>query len=187
MVNVFVSYVRENEEQVLTLTGWLEAFGITVWLDKDKIAPGLRWKDAIRRGISGGDFFLACFSEEYIQRNRSYMNEEITLAIEELRQRPTDRAWFIPVILSKCEVPDRIIGPGETLRSIQWVELYKDWPAGIGKILSVIDPSMGRKYELFKELRSSSARVRIHAADQLGQMKELAKDAIPQLLPYWMI
>ncbi len=51
------------------------------------------------------------------------MNEELTVAIEELRLRPTDRAWFIPVLLDDCEVPDRSIGAGETLRTLQWIKL----------------------------------------------------------------
>jgi hypothetical protein len=66
------------------------------------------------------------------------MNEELTLAIEELRQYPTNRAWFIPVKLSNCEIPDRNIGAGETLRDIQWVELYEDWEKGIKNILKVV-------------------------------------------------
>ena len=68
------------------------------------------------------------------------MNEELTLAIEELRQRPSDRAWFIPVLLSECEVPARGIGAGETLADIQWVELYRDWEPGIIRIAAAIDP-----------------------------------------------
>jgi hypothetical protein len=33
------------------------------------------------------------------------MNEELALVIEEVRQRPTDQAWFIPVGLDDCQVP----------------------------------------------------------------------------------
>lgn len=138
MPSVFISYVSDNAEQVQQLAQELRAHGITVWLDRDKIMPGHRWADAIREGISQGDFFIACFSAEYHKRSKTYMNEELTLAIEELRQRPTDRAWFIPVLLSECEVPDRNIGAGQTLRSIQWVELYKNWSDGVRRILSII-------------------------------------------------
>ena len=83
-------------------------------------------------------YYLACFSQEYFDRDRSYMNEELTVAIEELRQRPTDRAWFIPVVLSGSGVPDRDIGGGETLRDIQWVDLSSDWSRGVQKILEVV-------------------------------------------------
>jgi hypothetical protein len=137
---VFVSYVREDQETVERLAKELSAYGIKVWLDKTELKPGTRWRDAIREAISQGDFFIACFSEAYQRRSKSYMNEELTLAIEELRQRPTNRAWFIPVLLSHCEVPARSIGAGETLREIQWVELYRDWEEGVTRIAASIDP-----------------------------------------------
>lgn len=66
------------------------------------------------------------------------MNEELTLAIEELRQRPADQSWFIPVLLNECEVPKRRIGASESLQSIQYVCLYENWEKGIEQILSVI-------------------------------------------------
>jgi hypothetical protein len=60
-------------------------------------------------------FFVACFSREYAMRAKSYMNEELTLDIDELRQRPANKTWFIPVLLSDGDIPDRNIGAGETL------------------------------------------------------------------------
>ena len=66
------------------------------------------------------------------------MNEELTIAIEELRQRPTDRVWFIPVKLNRCKIPNRNIGGGETLNDRQHVKLYKDWDGGIQRIIEVI-------------------------------------------------
>lgn len=137
---VFVSYVREDQDAVDRLAKELSAYGIKVWLDKTDLKPGHRWKDTIREAISEGDFFIACFSEAYQRRSKSYMNEELTLAIEELRQRPTERAWFIPVLLSECQVPARSIGAGETLRDIQWVALHHNWEQGIATIATACDP-----------------------------------------------
>ena len=79
-----------------------------------------------------------CFSKEYNKRNDTYMNEELTIAIEEATSAPTDRVWFIPVQLNKCKIPDRNIGGGETLHDLQHVKLYKDWDDGIGRIIEVI-------------------------------------------------
>ena len=135
---VFLSYVRENSEVVQRLYDSLSSLGVGIWLDRNDIMPGTRWQQAIRRAIRQGSSFIACFSKEYNRRGTTFMNEEITLAIEELRRRPTDQAWFIPVKLSECEIPDREIGGGETLEDLQYVELYKNWDDGIQKILSVI-------------------------------------------------
>lgn len=137
MNHIFISYVRENSIEVQNLRDELIKHGLNIWIDRNDINLGIRWKDAIRNAIYGGAYFIACFSTEYYRRERSYMNEEITLAIEELRQRPTDRSWFIPVKLSDCQIPDRSIGSGETLRDIQWVELFKDWSIGIQKIINI--------------------------------------------------
>ena len=138
MQHVFISYMHENTDIVDRLCQELTSRGIKVWLDRNDIKPGSRWKDAIREAIRKGDFFIACFSKEYNKRNKTYMNEELTVAIEELRQRPTDRVWFIPVKLNGCKIPDRNIGGGETLNDIQHVKLYKDWDNGIQHIIDVI-------------------------------------------------
>ena len=138
MEHVFISYVSENWTEVKKIYDVLKSHNIEVWIDRNDIAPGSRWKDAIRKAIRDGGFFIACFSKEYNKRNDTYMNEELTIAIEELRQRPTDRVWFIPVQLNKCKIPDRNIGAGETLHDLQHVKLYKDWDDGIERILKVI-------------------------------------------------
>ena len=153
MEHVFISYVTENWTEVKKVYDVLKSHDIEVWIDRNDIAPGSRWKDAIRNAIREGAFFIACFSKEYNKRSqtdKTYMNEELTIAIEELRQRPTDRVWFIPVQLNKCKIPDRNIGAGETLHDLQHVKLYKDWDDGIERIVKVIqsespDPTIDEK------------------------------------------
>jgi hypothetical protein len=86
VAHVFISYVRENSEILDRLAEELRSYGVKVWLDRNEIRPGCRWKDAIRDAIENGDFFMACFSTESYKRNRSYFNEELTLAIDELRK-----------------------------------------------------------------------------------------------------
>lgn len=101
MSHVFISYVRDDSALVDELAKTLKANGVEVWLDKEKIKPGYRWKAAIRQAIEEGEFFIACFSKEYESRNKSYASTELNLAIEELRQYPTTvPPWFIPVKLS---------------------------------------------------------------------------------------
>jgi HEAT repeat protein len=182
MDHVFISYVREDSDIVGRLVDTLKAFGIEVWLDKEQLKPGSRWKDAIRQAINEGVFFIACFSAEYVQRTKTFMNEELTLAIEELRLRSTDQSWFIPVLLNECRLPDRNIGAGETLSSIQHVRLYENWDSGIQQVLSVIQPVSGITYQLIRQLTDPSARVRIKAADNLGKIGQAAERAIPALL-----
>jgi class 3 adenylate cyclase len=82
------------------------------------------------------------------------MNVELTIAVDQLRRRSTDRAWFIPVLFDGGEVPDRPVGGGETLRDIQWVDLTTHWAEGMKRILGLIDPSR-------EQLAPPEAQVRV--------------------------
>lgn len=110
--HAFISYVREDSHRVDQLQQTLEAAGVRVWRDTADLWPGEDWRAKIRRAITSNAFvFIACFSNVSVSRNRSYQNEELTLAIEQLRQRRPDDPWLIPVRFDACDIPDRDIGP----------------------------------------------------------------------------
>lgn len=131
---VFISYARECQAQVDKLVTELQAKGVCCWLDRPEILPGQHWQTVIRTAINRGAFFLACFPKD----TKTLLDEELALAIEELRRRPSDREWFIPVKLADGSIPDCSIAGGETLRSLQWIDLQADWLSGIDNILTVI-------------------------------------------------
>lgn len=137
--HVFISYVSDDSEIVDRLQHDLESFGIAVWRDRSSLGPGDRWKDAIRNAIAIGTFFLCCFSESSRRRSRSYMNEELTLAVEELRIRDRAQTWFLPVVLPGGEVPDWPISSGESLRDFNYTVLSLDnWTEGISRLVLAI-------------------------------------------------
>jgi TIR domain len=133
--HVFVSYIRDDSEVVDRLVTALRAKGLDVWLDRDNIAAGQRWKPTIHQAIRSGHLFLACFSRNYVDRDKSYMNEELTVAIEELRQRPKHRSWFIPVSLDGSDIPYIEIGAGETLHDLQRLDLSQDHAKAVEMIV----------------------------------------------------
>lgn len=141
----FVSYVREDAAAIDQLCKDLGLQGVATWKDRDKLEPGERWKDAIRAAIQEGSGFIACFSRAYESKPRTYMNEELSLAIEELRLRPRDRSWFFPVLLEDVEIPLIPIGPGETLRDLQAVSLGSDWSTGVSRLARAIRSSPSRR------------------------------------------
>lgn len=134
----FISYQRADSAAVDRLVEQLRSAGIRVWLDRDNVAPGQRWKDAIRTAIRSGTAFIACFSKTVEERDRSYMFEELTQAIDEIRARPHDRAWFFPVSLDGASVPDRSIGAGESLRDLQVIDLKQDFDGGCARLVAAI-------------------------------------------------
>jgi TIR domain len=149
----------------------LRSFGISLWIDRDSLAPGQRWQDVIRNAIREGSYFIACFSTNYTKRDRSYMNEELTLAIEQLRQYPTERTWFIPVLIDDCEIPDRSISACETLKSLQFAALFRNWDREVAKIVSVIDSDA-------KVVPSPSTdqSAGYYAIQKIGQLKQETKN-----------
>lgn len=196
MSHVFISYISEDIDTVNRLVTEIRSHGIDVWLDRERIKPGQRWKLAIRSAIYDGAFFIACFSQAYEKKAKSYMNEELLLAIEELRLRPLDRVWFIPVRLSDCEVPAHDIGAGETLKSLQWVDLFKDWNTEVNKILAALskiqypEPRVATRIgDLSKIERSLLYRVHWGAnyyneesfIAEYGLSKEVVRDALNRL------
>jgi len=125
--HAFISYVREDSLLVDQLQRTLQAAGIPVWRDTADLWPGEDWRMKIRRAITNKALvFIACFSQASFARGISYQNEELTLAIEQLRLRAPDDPWLIPVRLNECEIPDRDIGGGRTLTSIQRVDFFGD-------------------------------------------------------------
>ena len=143
--HVFISYVRENSRQVDWLQQRLEGAGVPVWRDTADLWPGEDWRSKIRRAITDGALvFIACFSQAAVSRHKSYQNEEIMLAIEQMRLRPPDHPWLIPVRFDECEIPDREIGAGRTLSSIQRADLFGDSAnEGIERLLRVIMRILG--------------------------------------------
>ena len=138
--HAFVSYVHEDKEIVERLCSELREKGVALWLDREKILAGEPWRVAIRKAIRDGTFFIACLSQSSQSKRRSYMNEELVLAIEEIRLRPAERIWFIPVLLEPIEIPELEIGGGRTLSSLNYIALYENWNEGVESLLKVLAP-----------------------------------------------
>jgi hypothetical protein len=125
--HAFISYVRGDSLAVNGLQHALETAGVQVWRDTADLWPGDDWRARIRAAISEEAFaFIACFSRQSLAREKSYQNEELTLAIEQLRKRQPGTPWLIPVRLDECVIPDQDLGGGRTLSSIQRVDLFGD-------------------------------------------------------------
>src|SRR5262249_41092023 len=89
--HVFISYVREDSHHVDRLQQTLEAAGVRVWRDTADLWPGEDWRAKIRHAITDDALvFLACFSNASRRRARSYQNEELALALDQMRLRRPD-------------------------------------------------------------------------------------------------
>lgn len=134
----FISYVHENSTEVHQLKADLQRLGLETWIDREQLKAGDRWKQEIKKAISSGGGFIACFSRELEERDKSYVYEELTVAIDEIRQRPKNRAWMIPVRLNECAIPDLEIGGGESLADINYVDWFADPASAAQEIAEVL-------------------------------------------------
>jgi TIR domain-containing protein len=144
--HAFISYVREDSHHVDRLQRDLEDAGIAVWRDTADLWPGEDWRMKIRRAITDNALvFIACFSSQSTARTKSYQNEELALAIDQLRQRRPDIPWLIPVRFDDCRVPDLDLGGGRTLTSIQRADLFGDRrEADSKRLLAIIQRLLGQ-------------------------------------------
>lgn len=123
--HAFISYAREDTPHADRLHSALEAAGVPVWRDTASLWPGEDWRSKIRSAITEDALvFIGCFSRASLARLKTYQNEELTLAIEQLRLRNPGQPWLMPVRFDDCEIPDVIIGGGRTLGSIQRCDLF---------------------------------------------------------------
>jgi TIR domain len=123
MTHTFISYVREDAALANYIADVLRANGVEPWLDTERIELGQRWKDELRNAIQNGDRFVALFSQARAERDRSVAHEELLIAIEELRQRPRERAWYLPIRIDNSPMPSNPIGGGETLNDVHYADV----------------------------------------------------------------
>jgi transcriptional regulator with XRE-family HTH domain len=159
--HAFISYVREDSHRVGQLQQALEAAGIPVWRDTAALWPGEDWRAKIRQAITDDALvFVACYSRASFRRRKSYQNEELALATEQLRQRRPDDPWLIPVRLDECEIPDLDLGGGRTLASIQRADLFGDrYGEELAKLIAVVSRILGRETSITARLRTSAVAV----------------------------
>lgn len=144
--HAFISYAREDSGYVDRLERALEAAGIPVWRDTRDLRPGQDWKLNISRAIRVDALvFIACFSRASLTKASSFQNEELLLAIEQLRLRPPDYPWLIPVRFDDCDIPDRDLGGGRTLASIQRADIFGEASqVGMARLVAAIWRILGR-------------------------------------------
>lgn len=164
--HVFISYLKENREQAKKLKISLEAVGIKAWLDRDELLPGQNWKEEIRVAITNGKHFIILFSKEYDQRNTTYLEEELNLAIDELQRRKANTSWFIPVVLDKdINIPNRRIGGGRMLNDIQRLDLSENWEENVQKLAKTIHPSDTIQPKMVSIPPDNHSKTSIHSPD----------------------
>lgn len=131
MTSVFISYAKEDLEVAKRLYGDLCAAGCDAWLDREKLAPGVRWKARIKSAIWQSDYFLALLSEHALNK-RGFVQNELKEAMEVLKGFPEDAVYLIPVRRHECYPLHGL------LTELNWVDLFPAYEEGLNKILETV-------------------------------------------------
>lgn len=176
--HVFISYVREDSETVDELCAVLDAAQIPYWRDRTALGPGDAWRAKIRAAIREGSLvFLACFSDNSRAKEKSYMNEELTLAVDEFRKMPPGRTWLIPVRFDAGDVPDWDLGAGRALDDLNYADLFgKGHMAHAARLVTTINRLMGEKRP--DPATALAAVEQATTADRTDLLKRLTKEML---------
>jgi hypothetical protein len=135
---VFIAHVKEDAGLAMRLYDDLEAVGFSPWMDQRKLLPGQNWPRAIEAAIETSDFFLACYSENSVNKKGGFQ-AEIRYALDCARQIPLDQIFIVPVRLNHCPVPRSI------QRELQYVDLFPDWLEGAGRLVTMLRREVARR------------------------------------------
>ncbi|GGP58657.1 hypothetical protein GCM10010287_29580 [Streptomyces variabilis] len=176
--HVFISYVREDSDHVDGLCAVLEAAQIPYWRDRKDLGPGDAWRAKVRAAIRDGSLvFLACFSNNSRAKEKSYMNEELTLAVDEFRQMPPGRVWLIPVRFDSGDVPDWDLGAGRVLSDLNYSDLFgKEHTAHAARLVTTINRLLGEKRP--DPATALAAVEQATSADRTDLLKRLTKEML---------
>ena len=135
---VFIAYVKEDLKTVERLSEALEAAGFSPWTDARKLLPGQNWPRAIESAIETSDFFVACFSENSVDKAGGFQ-AEVRYALDCARRVPLDEIFMVPLRLDGCRVPRSI------QREFQYVDLFPDWARGIRRLVGTMRREVARR------------------------------------------
>ncbi|MFG6105340.1 SUMF1/EgtB/PvdO family nonheme iron enzyme [Leptothoe sp. EHU-05/26/07-4] len=139
MIRIFLAHASEDKEAVTHLYQCLKARGFQPWLDKVDLLPGQNWRAEIPKAIEASDVFLACLSQQSIQK-RGYIQREFRMALNAMADRPPGQIFLIPVRFDDCQIPElRQEEYGLNLRNYQWVDLFE--PNGFERLTNAIGKS----------------------------------------------
>ena len=105
-MKIFLSHASESKPLVRRLTEPLPAH-VSVWLDRDAMAPGQRFAPRIEAAIRNDCDFVLVFIDEFALAS-DWVKRETALALQ--RQADLQRAFVLPVMLQDVGVRMKVLG-----------------------------------------------------------------------------
>jgi len=109
---VFISYAREDLAAVQQIKAALDAAGIAVWFDMDRLEGGDDYDRKIQRNIARCSYFIPVVSATTQRRLEGYFRREWSYALDRVRNMADGALFIVPVSIdattaAEARVPDR--------------------------------------------------------------------------------
>lgn len=106
-LHIFLCHASDDKPTVRELYRRFAAAGFRPWLDEENLLPGEDWRRVIRKQIRASDAVVVCLSSRSTTKT-GYVQNEIAFAIDVLAEQPEGSIFLIPLLLERCEIPDRL-------------------------------------------------------------------------------
>jgi len=124
--SIFLSYASEDRAVVEALRRDLEAAGVDVWFDRQKLEAGDDYEAKIKRNIENASLFVPILSQATLTARRRFFRIEWDHAEKIAVQVPPSQRYIIPVAIDDIAPNDPAIP--ERFRRTNWVRLQRDTP-----------------------------------------------------------
>ena len=108
---IFISYAREDFAAVQQLKAGLEAEGLTVWFDFERLEAGEAFDRKIRQNIRACSLFVPVLSQNAARRLEGYFRREWRYALDRDMNISDEKAFIIPVVVDDTKdvgwIPER--------------------------------------------------------------------------------
>ncbi len=138
---VFISYAREDLAAVQELKAGLEAAGLTVWFDNERLKPGDDFNPQIEQYISRGcGCFVAVVSKNTERRHEGYFRREWNLAVERDKGIHFTKKFIVPVVVDETSEP-AVVPPRFAQLNYTWLPGGKATPAFAKQLREIVGGS----------------------------------------------
>lgn len=109
---VFISYAREDLAAVQKLKSALDAAGVKVWFDMERLESGDDFDRKIQKNIARCAYFIPVISNATERRLEAYFRREWSYALDRTRNMADDALFILPVAIDpiderNAKVPDK--------------------------------------------------------------------------------
>jgi hypothetical protein len=106
---VFVSYARDDLAAVQQIKAGLEATGITIWFDMDRLEVGDDYDRKIQRNIGRCSYFIPVVSATTQRRLEGYFRREWSYAIDRARNMADGALFILPVTIDTTSATEALV------------------------------------------------------------------------------